>query len=314
MATTINSNRKKPTRSAKTTKTAKTTKKTASARAKSPAKTKVATNDKAASVKTKTTVKTAALSPLERLRSLHLSSAFLYIVFGGLVIGFATTTAAAVTLGIQTRDEFASKDSVVLGPAHEVFYNIEPKYVFAASLFVSAIAAVLLATKFRAAYETSLKNQTSGFRWTAIGLSTALSLTFVNMLAGIQDCATLKLSAAMVFVTSMLSWIAERDNVGAARPKWLAYVLALFTGALAWLPLLITFIGTPLYGNERFGWHVYALAAVLLIGCTAFAVNLYRHIRYKRAAAEYPAVESRYMRIDLLTKFAMVIIVLTALQ
>lgn len=309
MATTTKSTRKKPAAATKSAK-AKTTK-TVSARTKTAAQTKKAAKQPAAaSSKSRTTV----LSPLEKLRGMNLSSALLYLLFAGFVIAFAKTAEIAVTLAVQARDEFASDNSVVLGTAHETFYNLEPKYVLAASLIVSAVSGLLLATKFRGSYEAAVTNRTSGWRWVVLGLSSALTLTFVNMLAGVQDFATLKLSAALVFTTAMLGWIAERDNRGAVRPKWLAYDLSLLTGTLAWLPIITTFIGTTVYGNERFGWHVYAIAAVTLLGFLGFALNLYRQIRGNTVTTDYPSAELRYLRIDLFTKFLIVLLVLIALK
>jgi hypothetical protein len=134
------------------------------------------------------------------------------------------------------------------------------------------------------------------------------------MLAGIQDFYALKLSAALVVVSSMLAWIAERDNVGAARPKWLAFTLSVLAGIAALIPLIGTFIGTTLFGEERFSWYVYAIAFVLLLGSLAYTLRLYRQLKSGTTADDYPRVESGYMRIDLLTKFAVVLLVLIALK
>ncbi len=112
----------------------------------------------------------------------------------------------------------------------------------------------------------------------------------------------------------MLSWIAERDNAGASRPKWLAYVLGLGAGALAWLPIVVSLIGTSVYGMERFGWHVYAIALAALVGFTGFAVVLYKSIKAGRGGREYTAIESTYLRVDLFTKFVIVLVTILALE
>lgn len=296
----------------KSKKPAKTTKKVINKSKKAAPAAKTTT----AKVNTKTTVSTAVkgpLSPFERIRSMHISSALVYIIFSGLVLAFVSTAAVAVTLGLQTRDEFASDGNTILGPASEVLYNLEPKFVLMGALLTSALASILLATKLRARYQATLANRTSGLRWLTLGLSAGLTLTFINMLAGIHDMALLKLSAVMIIVTTMLSFIAERDNVAAVRPKWLAYNLSLLAGAVAWLPLAGSMVGTTLYGMERFGWHVYALAAVTLIGFTAVAVHLYSNLR-AGTARDYFKTEEKYLRIDLLTKFAVVVIVVLALK
>lgn len=275
----------------------------------------VKTNKPIQKITTNTTIKTVKgpLSPLERIRSVQVSSALVYLIFSGLVVGFVAAADVAVTLGLQTRDQFASQQHTVLGPAHEVLFNLDPKYVLVASLLLSSLFAVLLAGRLRSRYQATLANRTSGFRWLAIGLTAGLTLEYVNLLAGIHDIALLKLSAFMIFITAMLSFIAERDNAGAVRPKWLAFNLSLITGAFAFLPLILSLIGTSLYGMERFGWHVYALAFVLLLGFSAFAANQSSHIK-AGSARDYLGVEEKYLRTDLLTKFAVVVITILALK
>ncbi len=335
MATT-NSNRKGTSRSARSTRSTATkktpvkktggkTKSTVKATTKVAAKTTVKTAKttaktvkadralKTASVKTSAAGVRAPLTPLEKIRNLHVTKAIVYLLGAGLVLGLAKTAAVAMTLGISARDEFASRENTVLTPAYEVLYNIEPKYLLALSLVLAALASLLLATKWRNRYETTLANRISGFRWVAVGISAALLLTYINMLVGIHDEATLKMSAGLIFVTTMLSWLAERDNSLGGAPKRLAYWLSLLAGTLAWLPLIGSLIGTTLFGEERFGWHVYALAGVVLAGFIGFALNQYRHLR-AGAQRDYLPVEERYIRIDLLMMFFVVLITLLAFQ
>lgn len=309
MATTIKSRsttkNKKP---VKTTKKASSKGKTTNKKAASPVKVTTKTT-----ITTKNTAK-SPLNPLERIRSIHISSALVYLIFTALVLGFVSTTAVAVRLGIQARDEFGSSpQEVVLGPANEVLFNLEPKYILAIALLTGALFSILLASKLRSRYEATLVNRTSGLRWLALGISAGLTLEFVNLLAGVNNAALLVLTAVMVFLAAMFGFISERENAGSIRPKWLAFSLGLVTGALAWLPLVGTLIGTTLYGMERFGWHVYALAAVLLIGFTVLAINQYRYIR-TGATGDYLGVEERYLRFDLFTKFAVVIVAILALD
>lgn len=309
MATTTKSkstkSAKKSTSTPKTTKSAKVTK-------------KVTTTTKATSkkseVKANTSVKKSTPTPLQRIRNTYFSLTLLYVVFAGLIAATVTTLAAGITLGIQARDEFASNiDNTVLSSANEVIANIEPKYALITSLVIGALGSILIATKLRARYELTLANRTSGFRWIVMGLSSAALLTYVNLLVGITDYATLKLGAAMIIVTALLAFIAERENVGTVRPKWVAFLGSLFTGVIAWLPVISVFIGTAVYGKEQFEWQVYAIAGVTLLGFSSIAINQYRHLK-AGAQVDYTMVESRYLSIDMFTKFAVVLISLLALQ
>lgn len=309
MATTTKSTKKTPVKTVKSTTSKKLT------NTKSPVASKVSKSGKTTEVIVKASAKkTQELSPLERLRSMHVTSAIVYLLFAGLVIAFVKTAAVAVLLPLQTRDQFASNDHVVLGGANEVLYNIEPKYMLVLSLVFGIIAAVLLATKLRNRYQATLTNRTSGFRWLATGLSSAAMLIYVYQIAGLTDAWTLKFGATMIMVTAVFAWIAERDNATSVKPKWLAYIVSLFTGAMAWLPVAGTFIGTALYGNERFGWEVYVIALVTVIGFSGFAINQYRQLRPAGRGKDYVYIEASYFQIDLFTKFAVVLLSLIALK
>lgn len=306
MATAKKSQVKKPVK--KATATAK--KSTKKAAAKKPA-VKAAVSPAAATTKA-TLNKKRVLSPLERLRSMHLISAIFYTIFAVFTAFFVSAAGTQVYLSFQARDTLANTPNVVLTPAAEVLANVQYRYVLMALLLLSALGSLLLATKLRARYEASVNYGVSGMRWILMGVTAAITLQFVSLLSGVQDLMTLKTVAGLIFVTTLLGWLAERENRGARDTKWLAYVASLVTGALAWLPLIGSWIGTSLYGEERFSWYVYALGAVTMAGFIGFALNQYAHL--KKANLEYTYLEERYIRIDQLTKIAIVAIIFSALS
>jgi hypothetical protein len=321
MATTTKSTRKKTAKSAKAVKPVKTSKKTAPVAAKTTVITKKTTSNvktapvlKDAAVKTIDRTKSIVEGPLDRLRRLHLSTAVLYLIYAGMVMALLETLAEPVTLMLQTRDQFASSNNVVLSPAYEVLYNLEPKWVLAASLLLSGLVSLLVATKLRARYEATLANRTSGMRWIGYGLSGAVLLMFVSLLAGVHDFTTLKLAGGMVVAAAVFGFIAERDNVGAVRTKLLAFWASVLAGMLAFLPLIGSLIGTSLYGGERFSWYVYAMSATLLISALLTGINLYRSLKNNQTPREYPLVERSYLYIDLTTKFLIVLFALLAFK
>lgn len=252
------------------------------------------------------------LTPLERVRSIHITSVFTQVFFAILTLFFMSPAGAELLLSHSARDRFVSQDQVVLAPASEVLFNVEYRYILMAILLLGALGSLLLATRLRAGYEKALIFGASGMRWILFGITSALILEFVSFMAGIQDVMTLKTIAGLVIATTLFSWIADRENVNSRNPKWLAYGAGLFTGFVAFLPLIGSLIGTSLYGEERFGWHVYALAGVILLGFIGYALNQYRSIK-KKNALEYTFIEQRYLRIDQILKFVIVLIVFSAL-
>lgn len=251
---------------------------------------------------------------LESLYKLHIISAVISAVSALISALLLLPSTTQLVINYLTVDSLASADKVVLAPAARVVWEVELRYLLAGIFVIAAIGSLLLATILRKRYENTVANQTSGFRWLFVGISSALLLEFASILGGVQDLATLKLIAALVLVTSLLSWLAERENKGAANPKWLAYSFALVAGALAWVPLATSMVATPLYGMERFSWYVYAFAGVLLLGFIGFALTLSRQIRVGKASGGYLSAESSYLSIDLAMKVAAIAVIFAALK
>jgi hypothetical protein len=236
----------------------------------------------------------------------------MYLFFAALTLVFVGTAGGQLYLSVMARDLFANTEQVTLAPAVEPILYMQYRYVLVASLLVAAIGSLLVATKLRRRYEKTVSSGVSGMRWIITGLSAALMLEFVSLLAGVQDIKTLKVVSALIVATTLLGWLSERENLASTKPKWLAFGASLFTGAMAWMPALGSLIGTTLYNDERFGWHVYAVAAVVLAGFTGFALNQYSQIK-KKSSVEYVYFEQRHFWIDQVTKFLVVLIIFSAL-
>jgi Heliorhodopsin len=272
----------------------------------------------APSVAVKTDVKVSKKvgepTPFERLRSMHIVNFFVLSLFAVLVGVWAKMTSVAVNLPIMTRDQFAGENTVVLTPAHEMLYSIRPSYVLVVALALAALSSLLLATKLRSRYEVAVSARVSGFRWVVTALSASAMLAYVYLLTGLTNVWVLKFGMGMIMVTALLGWISERENIGARAPRWFAYVISLFTGTAAWLPVLGTLVGTSLYGGERFSWVVYGVALATLLGFTGFALNQWRSMREAGRQKDYTYIEATYFQIDLFAKFAVVLMTLIAFQ
>lgn len=252
--------------------------------------------------------KKAPLTPLERLRSLNVLSGGLYLVLAAAAAYFLSPITTKLTMGLQARDQFAGEANA-LGPATEVLATVELRYLLAAVLAFAGVASLLLAYRFRTNYEKSLADNASGIRWLVNGVIVALSVEFVALLAGITDLVTLKLIAGLIILSALLALIAERQNKG-AKPNWLAYILGVFAGVLAWLPIIGVFVGTWLYGSESYDWYVYAAAGVLAISSILVARRQYKWIK---SNGNYLQNEEGYLKTELFTKLALVIVLLSAL-
>lgn len=291
---------------------------------KKPAKKPAAKRASASSATTKKTVKKEVaaatvkpsarkqLTPLERLRSRSISMAIMGLIFAVATIFVVGPNSSELLLSVQSRDLFANTNSVVLGSASEVITNVQYRYLLSATLLIGAVAAVLLATKLRKPYEAGVAAAVSTWRWILLGVTSALLLETVSFIAGVQDLVTLKLVVALTLLAALFGWFSERDNAGSKDSKLAAYGGYIFAGVLAFVPAISSLIGTSIYGGERFGWHVYALLGALLASFIASVVILRASIK-KKNQVEYTVFEQRYLLLDQLTKFLVVLIVFSAL-
>lgn len=247
---------------------------------------------------------------LKKLYQFNLFAALANLVFAVLSVIFVGKQTAAFSWAYSTKDELSSSG---LGPAYKLIANVEIRYLLAVIFVLSAIFSLLLATRLRNNYESGVKNSVSGTRWVLSGISLALILEFATLVAGVQDILTLKLVGGLIFTTSLLAWLNERQNKG-TKKQYAIFGLSVFTGVIAWIPLIGSLLFTAIYGVVNFSWYVYVLAALVLIGFLSIARNQYRHARDGVSAKGYLQLEGNYLSVDFLIKFALFVVVLLALH
>ncbi len=294
-----------------------TAKKKASSKKAAPKKKSVAAKTPAkktvSSPSQTTATKAPKISRFELLRRFHIFSAVVGVVIAVAAVVFLNNQTVNFTVNYSAKDPIASVNNTVLGPATESLATVDLKYLIAAFFVVTAILSLLLATVLRKKYEAGVSNSTSGLRWLSTGISTALLLELVAILCGVEDVVTLKLIAGLVVTTTVLGWMAERDNKSVSSPKWSAYCLSLLTGVLIWLPILVAILGTYVYGIERFSWYVYVIVLLALYGVARVGRTLYRYVKYPKARGEYISVEEKYLSSELFLKLSFAAVIFIAL-
>ena len=93
---------------------------------------------------------------------------------------------------------------------------------------------------------------------------------------------------------------------------WLAFVVSLFTGAIAWSAILGATLGSYIYSVENFAWYIYAVPAVVLLGFIGFAYNQYRYISGK--TKDFIAYEKKFVWLDLTSKVLVFVLLVLALH
>lgn len=293
---------------AKKAPTKKPAKKTTTSKSVSKASSKKAETSKKVETKvTKTTTKTT--TPLEQIKGLNLVSGIIYLILAVVSVVFVAPVSFKLTLDVMAIDQLATSNSAILFPANETLLDVQLRYLLAGIFVLAAIGSLLLATKLRKTYEKSINQSSSGIRWIILGITAGLTLEFVSFIAGINDIMTLKLVGGAILLTTIFGWIADKEP----KVKWMAFTGAIIAGILAWFPVIGSLVGTTLYDSARFGWHVYALAGLVLLSSMLVASNQYRQMKQTNMSLKFTSREARYLRIDLVTKIAIALIVLSAL-
>lgn len=246
---------------------------------------------------------------LQKLYKFNLFAVVANVILAVLSVVFVSRETLSAVVTYSTRDELVG----TLGTAYKTLLTVELRYVLAALFVVSAVLALLLATKLRRAYETGVKNTVSAWRWVFMGATLGLTLEIATVLAGVADIMTLKLVALLIVTTTVLAFLAERENKG-TKKQYVVFGLSMLTGTIAWFPLVASLIATPLYGIEGFGWYVYALSALLLAGFSSICWTQYVRIRDGVSAKGYLQLEGKYLSTDFLLKLGTFVIIVLALH
>ena len=310
MATTT----KKTTTKAKT-KTTKSTKVKSAAKKTSANKSSAAkTAAPKAAVKATVTNKASTVKKpnvtLQKLRSLHMAAAGLFILLAVSAAYFMDKVSYQLTLGHLAKDELASKTNTVLAPAIQSVYDVELRWLVVGILLLSAVLPILYLTRLQNRYAAYLnQSRMLPLRWIDYAVTGGLIIQVVALMSGVSDIPTLKVLGGLVAVTAILGLISERQNNESAKPVKSAYYTGLFTGLLPWALIAAYAVATFVHGAVRSPWYVYALYATVLGGFLLMARN--QRMEFRRA--DYLVVERNYVVINMLTKVAFAAILISGL-
>ncbi len=293
--------------SAKTVAAAKTpVKKSASAKAKKPASASESVVSKAT-----TKNKRPELTPMDRLRGMHISNVLTGIILIILTLVFVKVAKIGILMSYQAKDTFTVTDHVTLGNATEVLGYVDLRWLLVVILGLTTIISLMIGSKLFRRYEATVKAGISGYRWLFYGFIGAILVSTVTLMAGVQDIATLVTVGLLAFAGSIFGWVAERENAGNKTPHKFGFWASTLTMVLAHLPMLASLVTVTLIGAERFSWYAYAAVAVSVLTWVANTINLRSSIN-KKARYEHVTFEQRYIRIDQISKFLIVLIVFAA--
>ncbi|HSX33921.1 MAG TPA: heliorhodopsin HeR [Candidatus Saccharimonadales bacterium] len=282
----------------------------AAATAKKNAKTTAAPAQRA---KTTAAVATPANSAVktegQKLQTLNLLLAFLFVVQAVAIPLYGAHKVAPVTTQYLTADTLQSQVAghPVLVAATRHLYDKPLIWTVAVSLGVMALVHLLVATRLRSRYEAQQRQGINVFFWSGFGLSAGITIAVIALLSGISNVATLLAIFVATIAGSLLvpaAQIVDNERKGKGFLPHMVCAMPLVFTLLPWV-----MIGVSVWGALQFGgtipgalWTIYASMFglyLILLGVTHFRMSLKGKLR------NMPTAERVYMLLGLVTTSAL---------
>lgn len=253
--------------------------------------------------KRKNTKKTS----LGSLYKWNLGLSVLHFTQGVAVVVLAKSFSLPVMTNYLTVDSLASQTAgqPVLAEASRRLFDVNLAYLVAAFFFMSAIAHLIIATRYRKTYEANLKKGINKARWIEYGVSASTMMVAIGLLSGVYDIGTLILFFGLTLIMNLLGLAMELYNQGKRKVDWLTYKIGTLAGALPWVVVVIYLWHANLYGSGNIPTFVYFIYGTIFAAFSCFAVNMY--LQYKKTGkwADYLYGERVYMILSLVAKSAL---------
>lgn len=248
------------------------------------------------------------------IRILQIIRAVVFLAGAAAMVYFLYDKTVPVVISYITKDVLSSQAQTVFVNGLRSWFDAPLGYMAACALLVPGLFAVYRLTRGSAAYTKRSLKGSDYWKWVELGISSAIIMEVVALMAGVADPVAVKVSAGLIVATCALGWLADRQNEAAKKPEWSAYAISMLTGILPWLFVGASFVFTSVYGAVRLPWFSYALAGAMLVGFSAIAINQLLNIRRYKQWKQYGFVERNYLVIDIATKVAFAVILIVGLK
>lgn len=242
-----------------------------------------------------------------RLQKMNLWAAGFHGLQGILVLILSSPDRGVlpVTTGFLAQDKLAQSTAghPVLAPATHTLFNINLAYLVAAFFFMSAVAHLLVATRYRKRYEADLRRNINKARWVEYAFSASTMMVGIALLSGIYDLSLLLLMFGLSALMNLMGLFTESRNTP-GDVNWADYRAGVFAGKLPWLAVIIYMLGALIWGGGV-PIFVYFIYASLFLLFSAFAVNML--LQYKKVGrwADYLWGEQMYIVLSFVAKTAL---------
>jgi Heliorhodopsin len=225
------------------------------------------------------------------LAAVHASQAVLIVLIGA-------------TLAIPITAQWAEgPPGSALGPT-ETLFDLSVRWCVAAFLLMAALDHLLVASpRIVSWYERNLGRGINYARWIEYSFSASLMVVLIATFAGVTDLRALVAVAGVNAAMILFGLLMERVNSGRERLDWLPFWLGCIAGAVPWIVIGISLVGSEVNGSvPGFVWGIFVS---LFLFFNSFAVNMWLQYRGVGRWRDYLFGEWVYLLLSLTAKSAL---------
>jgi hypothetical protein len=235
---------------------------------------------------------------MSRLRAANLTLAAVHAGQAALIVVIGATLAIPITA------QWAEgPPGSALGPT-ETLFDLSVRWCVAAFLLMAALDHLLVASpRIVPWYERNLGRGINYARWIEYSFSASLMVVLIATFAGVTDLRALVAVAGVNAAMILFGLLMERVNSGRERLDWLPFWLGCIAGAVPWIVIGISLVGSEVNGTvPGFVWGIFVS---LFLFFNSFAVNMWLQYRGVGRWRDYLFGEWVYLLLSLTAKSAL---------
>jgi hypothetical protein len=235
---------------------------------------------------------------MTRLRAANLALAAVHSGQAALIVLLGATLAIPITA------QWAEgPPGSALGPT-ETLFDLSVRWCVAAFLLMAALDHLLVASpRIVSWYERNLGRGINYARWIEYSFSASLMVVLIATFAGVTDLRALVAVAGVNAAMILFGLLMERVNSGRERLDWLPFWLGCIAGAVPWIVIGISLVGSEVNGSvPGFVWGIFVS---LFLFFNSFAVNMWLQYRGAGPWRDYLFGEWVYLLLSLTAKSAL---------